>query len=71
MQFPPLTFSDLSLLLVVGTIILLITVELTSPHYGLTNLTINKKKLRNVALTTCLLFLITVAIKIISVIASS
>jgi hypothetical protein len=51
MQLPPLTFSDLSLLLVVGAIILLITAELASPHYGLTNLTINKKKLRNAALT--------------------
>ena len=70
MQLPPLTFSDLSLLLVVGAIILLITTELASPHYGLTNLTINKKKLRNAALIIGLLFLVTVAIKIINIITS-
>ena len=68
-QIPPLTFSDLSLLLAVGAIILLITAELASPYYGLTNLTINKKKLRTAALTTGILFLITVAIRIIGMIA--
>jgi hypothetical protein len=65
MQLPPLTFSDLSLLLAVGAIILLITAELASPYYGLTNLTINKKKLQNAALTMGLLFLLPVAIRII------
>jgi len=71
MQLPPLTFSDLSLLLALGAIILLITAELTSPYYGLTNLTINKKKLRNAALTMTLLFLLIVAINIINIITSS
>ena len=71
MQLPPLTFSDLSLLLAVGAIILLITAELASPYYGLTNLTINKKKLQNAALTMGLLFLLTVAINIINIITSS
>jgi hypothetical protein len=70
MQLPPLTFLDLSLLLTVDAIILLIIAELASPHYGLTNLTINKKKLRNAALTTSLLFLVTVAIRIINIITS-
>jgi hypothetical protein len=49
----------------VGAIILLIAAELASPHYGLTNLTVNKKKLRNMALALSILFLIIVAIKII------
>jgi hypothetical protein len=71
MQLPPLTFLDLSLLLTVDAIILLIIAELASPQYGLTNLTINKKKLRNAALTTGLLFLVTVAIRIINIITSS
>jgi hypothetical protein len=66
-----LTFPDLSLLLVVGAIVLLITAELASPHYGLTNLTINKKKLRNGALLMGLLFLLTVAIRIVNIITSS
>ena len=69
MQLPPLTFSDLSLLLAVGAISLLISAILASSQYGLTNLTINKKKLKNAALTTGLLFLITIVIRIISIIA--
>ena len=64
LPIPPLTLSDLSLLLALGGIILLITAELTSPQYGLTNLTINKKKLRNAALTTGFLFLAIIVIKI-------
>jgi hypothetical protein len=69
MQLPPLTFSDLSLFLAVGAIILLITAELASPSYGLTNLTINKKKIRTAALIVGILFLITVVIRIIGIIA--
>ncbi len=69
MQLPPLTFSDLSLLLAVGAIILLIMSELASPSYDPTNLTINKKKLRTAALTIGILFLITVATRIIGIIA--
>jgi hypothetical protein len=71
MQLPPLTFSDLSFLLAVGAISLLITSELASSQYGLTNLTINKKKLRNAALTTGLLFMVTIAIQIINTIIGS
>ncbi len=66
MQLPPLTFSDFSLLLTVGVITILITSEMTSPYYGLTNLTINKKKLRNVTIAISLLFIIIVTIKIIN-----
>ena len=47
---------------------LLITSELSSSSYGLTNLTIDKKKLRNAAFATGALFLITVAIRIIGII---
>ena len=69
MQFP-LSFWDLSLWLAVTAIILLITSELISPHYGRTNLLVNKKRLKNVALTVSILFLITVAIRIYDIIAS-
>jgi len=69
MQFP-LTFNDVSLWLAVTSIILLITSELISPHYGRTNLLINKKLLRNTALILGTLFLLTVAIRIITIIAS-
>jgi hypothetical protein len=67
MQLPTLTFTDFSFLLSIGAIMLLITAELVSPHYGLTNLIINKKKLRNVALTTGLLLIVTIVIRIINI----
>lgn len=70
MRFP-LSFWDISLWLAVTAIILLITSELISPYYGKTNLLINKKRLRNVALTVSTLFLITVAIRIATIIIST
>ena len=66
----PLSFRDISLWLAVTAIILLITSELTSPYYGKTNLSINKKRLKNTALTMGILFLITVAIRIYEIITS-
>jgi len=67
MQFP-LSFWDLSLWLAVTAIILLVTSELISPRYGKTNLLIEKKRLRNVALTISILFLITVIIRVYEII---
>ena len=67
----PLSFWDLSLWLAVTAIILLITSELTSLYYGKTNLLINRKRLKNVALTMGILFLITVAIRIYGIITST
>jgi hypothetical protein len=66
----PLTFWDISLWLAVTAIILLITSELISPYYGKTNLLINKRRLRNVAIIVSTLFLITVAIRIATIIIS-
>jgi hypothetical protein len=70
MQFP-LGFSEISLWLATTAIILLVTTELISPYYGRTNIRINKRRLKNAALTVSLLFLITVAIRIVSIIAST
>jgi hypothetical protein len=64
----PLGFWDVSLLLAITAIILLITSELLSPHYGKINILINKKKLKNTAITVSILFLITVAIRIVTII---
>ena len=69
MQFP-LTFWDLSLWLAVISIILLVASELALPYHGQTNLLINKKRLKKVALTMGVLFLITVAIRIVSMITT-
>ena len=66
----PLSFWDISLWLAITATILLITSELISPYYGKTNLLINKKRLRNVALTVSTLFLTTVAIRIITIMIS-
>jgi len=63
MQFP-LTFWDISLWLAITAIILLATSELISPHYGKTNLIIEKKTLREAALILGILFLLTVLIRI-------
>jgi len=64
----PLTFWDISLWLAVTAIVLLITSELISPYYGRTNLLINKKRLKNTALTVSILFLATVTIRIANII---
>ena len=67
----PLGLWDISLWLAVTAIILLITSEIISPYHGKTNITINKKRLRNTALAVSILFLITVAVRITSIIINS
>jgi len=67
----PLSFWDVSLWLAVTAIILLATSELLSPYYGKTNLLIERKRLRNIALTISLLFLTTVIIHIYEIIITS
>jgi len=64
----PLSFWDISLWLAVTAIILLITSELISSYYGKTNLLINKRRIRNVSIIVSALFLITVAIRIATII---
>jgi hypothetical protein len=64
----PLGLWDISLLLAITAIILLITSELLLPYYGKVTVLINKKRLRNAAITVSLLFLITVAIRIAGII---
>lgn len=64
----PLVFSDLSLLLAVTAIILLVTSELLSPSYGNTSMRINNKRLRNAAVVVSILFLVTLAIRIVNII---
>ncbi|MGA3193098.1 MAG: hypothetical protein ABSD73_11415 [Candidatus Bathyarchaeia archaeon] len=66
----PLSFWDISLWLAITAVILLVTSEVISPYYGKTNLLINKKRLRNVALTVSTLFLVTVAVRIVTLIIS-
>jgi len=69
MQFP-LSIWDISLWLAVTSMILLVASELTSPSYGSASLLINKKALKNVAILTAMLFLITVLIRICEIIST-
>jgi MFS superfamily sulfate permease-like transporter len=64
----PLGIWDISLLFALAAIVLLITSELLSPYYGQINLKISRKRLRNSALTFAVLFLTTLAIRIVNII---
>jgi len=64
----PLGFWDISLWLAITAIILLITSEMLSPQYGKINIHINRKRLRNVTLVVSILFLATVAIRILNIV---
>jgi len=70
MQFP-ISFWDLGLWIAVTAIILLITAELTSPYNTQANILIDNNRLEKAALTMGILFLITVAIHIYSIITST
>jgi hypothetical protein len=67
MQFP-LSFWDISLWLAITSMILLVASELTSPRYGSASLLINKKALKDVAILTAIIFLITVLMRIYEII---
>jgi hypothetical protein len=60
----PFGFWDVSLLLAVTAIILLVTSEMLSPHYGRINILINRRRLKKIAIATSIAFLATVAIRI-------
>jgi hypothetical protein len=67
MPVPLLTFTDVSLLFAVGSIVLLITAELSSTYYGQTTLIINRRKLKRAAYVSGIIFLITAAVSIITI----
>jgi len=60
----PFGFWDVSLLLAVTAIILLVTSEMLSPHYGKINILINRRRLKKMAIATSIAFLAAVAIRI-------
>ncbi|MBX5327644.1 MAG: hypothetical protein ACQXXH_01540 [Candidatus Bathyarchaeia archaeon] len=64
----PLDFWNLSLWLAVTAIILLITSEMLSPYYGKVKIRINRKRLKNISFTVAILFLATVAVRIVNII---
>jgi hypothetical protein len=64
----PLTLSDMNILLGVVALLLLVTSTLVSSYHGKVRILINKKRLSGVAAVVAILFLVTVAIKIMDVI---
>ncbi len=66
----PLDFGSISLWLAVTSIVLLITSEMLSQYYGKVNVRIDRRRLKNVALGISILFLGTVAIRIVTIIIS-
>jgi hypothetical protein len=64
----PLGLWDISLWLAITAVILLITSEMLSPRYGKINIRIDRKRLRTAALAVSILFLTTVAIRVIDII---
>jgi hypothetical protein len=64
----PLGFLDINLWLAIAAMILLVTSQMLSPHYGKINIYIDRKKLKNVAFAVSILFLATVAMRIIGII---
>jgi hypothetical protein len=64
----PLSLSDMNILFGVLALLLLVTSTLLSSRHGKVRILINKKRLSQVATVVAILFLITVAIRIVDVI---
>ena len=64
----PLGFWDISLLLAFTALILLVSAELLSPRYGRTNILINRKRLKTFTWIVSILFLITLAIRVVGMV---
>jgi hypothetical protein len=66
----PLDFWDISLLTAILAIILLITSEMLSPYYGKVNIPIDKKRLKRSSIAFSVIFLGTVAVRIVEILLS-
>jgi hypothetical protein len=64
----PLNVWDVSLLITMTAIMLLITSELLSPRYGKINIRVNRQRLKTATLAFSLLFLGTVALRVVELI---
>jgi hypothetical protein len=67
MLLPPLTVSDLSILLAISAILLLVTSEIIPYIFGEKTLVSDMQKLRSLAIVLGLLFLVTVLITIFNI----
>ena len=64
----PLDLTDISFLLAIIAIILLVSSEMLSPYYGKLNILIDKKRLKNATIAVAITFLVTVTLRIITVV---
>jgi hypothetical protein len=64
----PLDLWDINLLVAVISVLLLSTSEFLSISHGKINILIDKKKLRKTAIATSIIFLITVAIRVVTIV---
>jgi hypothetical protein len=60
----PLDLTDVSLILAIITIILLVTSDFLSSRYGKVEVSINKKKLKHATIAVTVLFVISLALRI-------
>ena len=66
----PLDLGELSILFAMTAITLLVTSELLSSYRGRISILINKKRIRRASIVFAILFLVTVGIKIYSIIST-
>jgi phage-related holin len=64
----PLSLSDMNILLGVVALLLLVTSTLVSSYHGKVRILVSKKRLSGVAAVVAILFLVTVAVKMMDVI---
>jgi hypothetical protein len=62
----PLDIEDINLLFAVIAIILLVSLEMMSAQYGNVNMPIDKRKLKNATVFVVVAFLITLAMRMVS-----
>jgi hypothetical protein len=63
------TVSIISVLLGIMSITLIVTSEMLSSYFGIGNVRLSKRKLRRAAYATSALFLVTLSIRIVSIVA--
>jgi len=71
MIFPPLSIEDLSFLLAISAILLLVSAEIVPHLFSEKTSGSDIKKLRDLAIVTGVMFLVTVAITIFNIIFNS
>jgi hypothetical protein len=67
----PLNLDDICILIVVIAIILLVSSEMLSSYYGNVNILIDKKKLKNATVSVVITLLLTLAVRMVTMLIMS